>query len=121
MAKTRPFDRLRDLRLDVPTGNTYSSPGRVRWPGRRAGKRQQGMAKRLTFTEGRLRLPLGTTRPESQAFRCPRGGPIEAALNFSLHFLSREKEGIIKTAPQSQDSTGFLPIDPMLTRMPAQG
>ena len=40
-AKTRPFDRLRDLRLDVPTGNTYSSPGWVRWPGRHAGKRSQ--------------------------------------------------------------------------------
>ena len=50
------------------------------------------MAKRLTFTEGRLRLPIGTTRPESQAFRQPRGGPMEAALIFRLLFI-KEKEG----------------------------
>ena len=75
------------------TGNAST---RLDWAGRRgrrAGKRPQGMAKRLTFTEGRLRLPIGTTRPESQAFRQLRGGPMEAALNFSLTFLSREKEG----------------------------
>ena len=66
----------------IQSGLVKSSPGWAGRLGRRAGKRQQGMAKRLTFTEGRLRLPLGTTRIESQAFRRPRGGPMEAALTL---------------------------------------
>ena len=73
-------------------GNAYPSLGWAGRRGRRAGKRPQGMAKRLTFTEGRLRLPTGTTRIESQAFRQPRGGPMEAALIFRLLFI-KEKEG----------------------------
>jgi len=70
-------------------------PGWAGRPGRWAGKRPQGMAKRLTLTERRLSFTFaeGTPRPEGQAFRQPRGGPMEAALNFSLTFLSREKEG----------------------------
>ena len=62
--------------------------------GRRAGKRPKGMAKCLTLTERRLSFGFTETtpRPEGQALRQPRGGPIEAALNFSLTFLSREKE-----------------------------
>jgi hypothetical protein len=56
------------------------------------------MAKRLTFTEGRLRLPIGTTRPESQAFRQPRGGPMEAALILRF-LLIKEKEE--RNNPQS--------------------
>ena len=40
----------------------------------------------FTFAEG-------TPRPEGQVLRQPQGGPMEAALNFSLTFLSREKEG----------------------------
>ena len=80
-------------------GNAYSSLGWAGRQGRRAGKRPQGMAKRLTFTEGRLSFDFAkvTTRPESQAFRQPRGGPMEAALNFSLTFLSREKEDSTKS------------------------
>jgi hypothetical protein len=52
------------------------------------------MAKRLTFTEGRLSFAFaeGTPRPESQVFRHPRGGPMEAALIFRLLFI-KEKEG----------------------------
>ena len=74
------------------TGDAKPSPGRAGRPGRRAGKRPQGMAKRLTFTEGRLRLPIGTTRPESQAFRQPRGGPIEAALILRLLPIKRKEQ-----------------------------
>ena len=80
-------------------GNAYPSLG---WAGRRgrwAGMirlahqpRPQGMSKRLTFTEGRLRLPIGTNRPENQAFRQPRGGPMEAALILRF-LLIKEKEG----------------------------
>ena len=83
--------RMEAIPTDIVSGNAYTSLGWAgRW-GRRAGKRLQGMAKRLTFTEGRLRLPIGTTRPESQAFRQPRGGPMEAAL--ILRFLPiKEKE-----------------------------
>ena len=68
--------------------------------GRRAGKRPQGMAKRLTLTERRLSFTFaeGTPRPEGQVLRQPRGGPMEAALNFSLPFLSREKEGNVHAA-----------------------
>ena len=80
---------------DTVGGLAKARPGWVGRLGRRAGKRPQGMAKRLTLTERRLSFAFseGTPRPEGQAFRQPRGGPMEAALNFSLTFLSREKEG----------------------------
>ncbi len=76
------------------TWNAYPSPGWAGRRGRRAGKRPQGMAKRLAFTERRLSFAFGegTPRPESQAFRQPRGGPMEAALIFRLLFI-KEKEG----------------------------
>ena len=75
-------------------GNAYPSLGWAGRRGRRAGKRSQGMAKRLTFTERRLSFTFGegTPRPESQAFRQPRGEPMEAALIFRLLFI-KEKEG----------------------------
>ena len=61
--------------------------------------RPQGMAKRLTLTERRLSFTFaeGTPRPEGQAFRQPRGGPMEAALILRL-LLIKEKEG--KSEPQ---------------------
>ena len=51
------------------------------------------MAKRLTLTERRLSFAFaeGTPRPEGQALRRPRGGPMEAALNFGP-FVSRQKD-----------------------------
>ena len=87
---------------DTVVGNAKARPGWAGRPGRRAGKRPQGMAKRLTLTERRLSFTFaeGTPRPEGQALSRPRGGPMEAALNFSLTFLSREKEGI-KSEPQA--------------------
>ena len=61
--------------------------------GRRAGKRPQGTAKGLTLTERRLSFAFteGTPRPEGQAFRRPRGGPMEAALILRF-LLIKEKE-----------------------------
>ena len=75
------------------TGNASTRLGWAGRRGRRAGKRPQGMAKCLTFTERRLSFTFaeGTPRPESQAFRQPQGGPMEAAL--ILRFLPiKEKE-----------------------------
>ncbi len=60
--------------------------------GRRAGKRPQGMAKRLIFTEGRLSFAAGTTRIENQAFRQPRGGPMEAALILRFLPIKRKEQ-----------------------------
>ena len=45
-------------------GNTKTRLGWVRGLGRRAEKRPQGMAKRLTFREGRLRLTLQKSLPD---------------------------------------------------------
>lgn len=73
-------------------GNANVRPGWARGPRpKRGGAVAQGTTKRLTFREGRLRLPLGTTRLESQAFRWPCGGPMVLALIFSVHFASRQK------------------------------
>ena len=58
--------------------------------GQNAGKRLQRRTKRLTFREGRLRLPTGTTRLESQAFRLLCGGPMVLAL-ILWPFLIKEK------------------------------
>ena len=63
-AKTRPFDRLRDLRLDVPTGNAYSSPGWARWPGRHGG---------------------------GASAKC--GRPLMSALIFRVLFIKKKEEG----------------------------
>ena len=81
-------------------GNAKARPGWAGRRGRRAGKRPQGMAKRLTLTERRLSFAFseGTPRPEGQAFRQPRGGPMEAALILRL-LLIKEKEG--KSEPQA--------------------
>ncbi len=86
---------LEAITTDTVNGSVKTQPGWAGRRGRRAGKRPQGMAKRLTLTERRLSFAFGegTPRPEGQAFRQPRGGPMKAALNFSLTFLSREKEG----------------------------
>ena len=71
--------------MDTVSGNANTPMGWARRLGRRAGKRPQGMAKRLTFTEGRLSFDFEEvpTRLESQAFRQPWGGPMEAALILS--------------------------------------
>ena len=54
----------------VRSGLVKAQPGRAGRNGQNAEERlPKGRTKRLTFTEGRLRLPTGTTRPESQAFR----------------------------------------------------
>ncbi len=81
------------------SGNAYTRLGRAGRKGRRAGKRPQGMAKRLTLTERRLSFTFaeGTPRPEGQAFRQLRGGPMEAALILRF-LLIKEKEG--KSEPQ---------------------
>ena len=63
--------------------------------GQNAGKRLQGKTKRLTFREGRLRLPAGTTRLESQAFRLLCGGPMVLALilwSFPIKRKGQENE-----------------------------
>ena len=75
-------------------GNAYTPLGWARGPGRRAGKRPQGTAKGLTLTERRLSFTFaeGTPRPEGQALRRPRGGPMEAALILRF-LLIKEKEG----------------------------
>ena len=92
------------FRTKVRTTDTVcvNAKDRLGWAGRkgrRAGKRPQGMAKRLTLTERRLSFTFGegTPRPEGQAFRQPRGGPMEAALILRL-LLIKEKEG--KSEPQ---------------------
>ena len=92
---------------DLVCGNAKDRLGWAGRKGRRAGKRPQGMAKRLTLTERRLSFDYvecrafafaeGTPRPEGQAFRQPRGGPMEAALILRL-LLIKEKEG--KSEPQ---------------------
>ena len=56
--------------LGLPTPDRVGRAGH----GQNAGQRLQGQTKRLTFKEGRLRLPTGTTRLESQAFRLLRAG-----------------------------------------------
>ena len=85
---------------DTVGGNAKDRPGWAGRPGRRAGKRPQGMAKRLTLTERRLSFAFseGTPRLEGQPFRQPRGGPMEAALILRL-LLIKEKEG--KSEPQA--------------------
>ena len=85
---------------DTVCGNAKDRLGWAGRPGRRAGKRPQGMAKRLTLTERRLSFAFGegTPRPEGQAFRQPRGGPMEAALILRL-LLIKEKEGKSKPQP----------------------
>ena len=74
-------------------GNAQTPPGWARGQGRRAGKRSQGTAKGLTLTERRLSFTFaeGTPRPEGQALRRPRGGPMEAALILRF-LLIKEKE-----------------------------
>ena len=93
-------------------GLAKARPGWAGRRGRRAGKRPQGMAKRLTLTERRLSFALseGTPRPEGQAFRQPRGGPMEAALILRL-LLIKEKE-------RKKQAAG---IDPKPSQRPAQG
>ena len=62
---------------DTVSGNAYPPP-----------------AKGLTLTERRLSFTFaeGTPRPEGQALRRPRGGPMEAALILRF-LLIKEKEG----------------------------
>ena len=57
-------------------GNAYTSPGWAGRRGRRAGKRPQGMAKRLTFTEGRLRLTLQKSLPDLKVRRLDSRGEV---------------------------------------------
>ena len=79
---------------DTVRGHAYTRLGWARGPGRRAGKRPQGTAKGLTLTERRLSFAFaeGTPRPEGQALRRPREGPMEAALILRF-LLIKEKEG----------------------------
>ena len=97
------------LGMEVSTTDTLCGNGKTRsgWagrPGRRAGMvrqahqpRPQGMAKRLTLTERRLSFTFaeGTPRPEGQALRQPRGGPMEAALILSLLPIRGRKQASI--------------------------
>ena len=101
-ARYRAGKRRHDMAASLrEIGNAKVQPGWAGRLGRRAGKRPQGMAKRLTFREGRLRLPIGTTRLESQAFRQPRGGPMEAALILGS-FSSRRRKGKASRRHRSQ-------------------
>ena len=86
--------RVKVKTTDTVCGNAYLKTGWAGRPGRRAGKRPQGTAKGLTLTERRLSFAFaeGTPRPEGQALRRPRGGPMEAAL-FLRFLLIKEKEG----------------------------
>ena len=78
---------------DTVRGNAQTRLGWAGRKGRRAGKRPQGTAKGLTLTERRLSFTFaeGTPRPEGQALRRPRGGPMEAALILRF-LLIKEKE-----------------------------
>ena len=58
------------------TGNASTRLGWAGRLGRRAGKRPQRMAKRLTFTEGRLRLTLQKSLPDLKVRRLDRRGEI---------------------------------------------
>ena len=83
-------------------GNAKLCPGRAGRKGQNAGQRSpNGRTKRLTFTEGRLRLHSSecTTRLESQAFRqvvrWADGFGLELLVlltSSNLRFLSREKD-----------------------------
>ena len=57
-------------------GNAYTSLGWAGRRGRRAGKRPQRMAKRLTFTEGRLRLTLQKSLPDLKVRRLDSRGEV---------------------------------------------
>ena len=94
--------RKEAITTDAVCGNAKDRLGWAGRKGRRAGKRPQGMAKRLTLTERRLSFAFveGTPRPEGQAFRQPWGGPMEAALNFCSFSFKRKGRG--KSEPQSQ-------------------
>ena len=62
--------------------------------GQNAGERSpKGRTKRLTFTEGRLRLTSEKSLPDLKVKRLgwPCGGPMVLALIFSVHFASRQK------------------------------
>ena len=86
--------RVKVKPMATVSGYAYTPPGWARGPGRRAGKRPQGTAKGLTLTERRLSFTFaeGTPRPEGQALRRPRGGPMEAALNFCLLFFQEKRK-----------------------------
>ena len=86
--------RMEAITTDTVCGNAQTRPEWAGRRGRRAGKRPQRLAKGLTLTEPRLSFAFseGTPRPEGQALRQPRGGPIEAALNFCLLFLQEKRK-----------------------------
>ena len=94
------------ITTDTVDGNAKTQPGWAGRKGRRAGKRSQGMAKRLTLTKRRLSFTFaeGTPRLEGQVLRQPRGGPMEAALILRL-LLIKEKE-------QKKQAAGIDPILP---------
>ena len=80
----------------APTGHACPSPGRAGRPGQNPGQRlPKGRTKRLTFTEGRLRLHSleCTTRPESQAFRQAVRRADGFGLDFSLPFYQEKGRG----------------------------
>ena len=73
----------------MDTGFAKPRPGRAGRDGQNAGSRlPKRRTKRLTFTEGRLRLHSSecTTRPESQAFRAVVRRADDFCLDFSLPF-----------------------------------
>ena len=85
-----PRDDVQARLYSLQNGNANA---RLGWAGRQsqnAEGRLQGQTKRLTFREGRLRLPTGTTRLESQAIRLLCGGLMVLALTF-WSFLVKQK------------------------------
>ncbi len=108
--------RVKVKTTDTVCGNAYLKTGWAGRPGRRAGKRPQGTAKGLTLTERRLSFAFaeGTPRPEGQALRRPRGGPMEAALSFCLLFfqekrkIGRSQKGHKKTSRRHRYTPSFL-------------
>ena len=62
------------ITTDTVDGSAKTQPGWVGRHGRRAGKRPQGMAKRLTFREGRLRLHSLNALPDLKVRRLDSRG-----------------------------------------------
>ena len=92
---TADIQTLKDR--SVRSGLVKAQPGRAGRNGQNAEERlPKGRTKRLTFTEGRLRLTTSNASiciprnalPDLKVRRLgrPCGGPMVLALNFSLHF-----------------------------------
>ena len=110
--------RVKVKPTDTVAGNAQTRPGWAGRKGRRAGKRPQGTAKGLTLTERRLSFAFveGTPRPEGQAFRRPRGGPMEAALNFCLLFFQEKRKIGRSQKEHNKQAAGIDPSSPTFRR-----